>query len=65
VPVGATPWLAPGVEQCLGVLWAAQRLHPGRFLDLDMEHETQNFYRRFFNLAIDAREAKAILDGMD
>lgn len=65
VPVGVTPWLAPGVEQCLGLLWTAQRLHPKSFLDLDMNHETRVFYRQFFDLAIDAREAKAILDGMD
>lgn len=65
VPVGATPWLAPGVEQCLGVLWTAQRLHPERFADLDLIEETRGFYRRFFSLPIDAGEAAAILDGMD
>ncbi|MBW7900953.1 MAG: ABC transporter substrate-binding protein [Rhodocyclaceae bacterium] len=65
VPVGATPWLAPGVEQCLGVLWTAQRLHPERFADLDLVEETRGFYRRFFSLPIDAGEAAAILDGMD
>lgn len=65
VPVGATPWLAPGVEQCLGVLWTAQRLHPERFADLDLVEETRGFYRRFFSLPLDAGEAAAILDGMD
>lgn len=65
VPVGATPWLAPGVEQCLGVLWVARQLHPGRFADLDLVEETRGFYRRFFSLPIDAGEAAAILDGMD
>lgn len=65
VPVGATPWLAPGVEQCLGVLWVAQRLHPERFSDLDMVRETRDFYRRFFGVAIEAREAESILNGMD
>lgn len=65
VPVGATPWLAPGVEQCLGVLWVAQRLYPARFGDLDLTAETREFYRQFYGLTIDATEAKAILNGMD
>ncbi|MBN9463197.1 MAG: ABC transporter substrate-binding protein [Burkholderiales bacterium] len=63
VPVGATPWLAPGVEQCLGVLWTARALHPARFADLDPVRETRDFYRRFFGIAIDAEEARAILNG--
>lgn len=63
VPVGATPWLAPGVEQCLGLLWTARQLHPTRFADLDLVHETRDFYRRFYGLAIDAKEAESILGG--
>ena len=65
VPVGAAPWLTPSAEYCLGILWLAQRTHPERFADLDLVGETREFYRRFYSMPIDAREAAAILAGMD
>lgn len=65
VPVGATPWLAPGVEQCLGVLWVAKQLHPESFRDIDLVQATRDFYHRFFETVIDVNEARAILNGMD
>lgn len=65
VPVGATPWLAPGAEQCLGLLWVAQRLDPVRFRHIDLIVETRDFYRRFYGIEIDASEAAAILAGMN
>lgn len=65
VPMGATPWLAPGVEQCLGVLWAARQLYPDRFQGLDLIEEPRGFYHRFYGTAIDPGEAASILSGMD
>ena len=44
------------------LLWAAKTFYPERFAGLDMVHEMQTFYSRFFHYAIPAEEAHQILE---
>jgi len=37
----------------LGILWAAKILYPEKFEKIDIEKETSNFYKHFFNLDYD------------
>lgn len=47
-PVGVFPWDRYGPEFALQLQWAAKLLHPDRFASLDLPHQTDDFYRRFF-----------------
>ncbi|AYH10800.1 ABC transporter substrate-binding protein [Pectobacterium parmentieri] len=60
-PVGVFPWDRYGVETALQLKWAASRLHPDLFADIDMTNVTQDFYSRFFNYALSTEDAKRIL----
>jgi iron complex transport system substrate-binding protein len=43
-------WDQPDVRWVLGLTWLASRLHPDRFVELDMKQEAQRFYRTLYGL---------------
>lgn len=63
-PVGVFPWDRYGVETALQLRWAASRLHPDLFPDIDMISVTKDFYSRFFNYALSSDDAKRILTAL-
>lgn len=60
-PSGVFPWDRYGTEAALQIQWAAQKLHPELFPDLNMVAVTQDFYRQFFNYPLTEGQAKRIL----
>jgi hypothetical protein len=40
--------------------WLARTLHPGRFADLDMKAEVEEFYRELYGLTADAVAQKIL-----
>ena len=60
-PSGVYQWDRHGPEVALQLLWAAKLLHPARFADIDMTHETDVFFRRFFGYALSPDETARIL----
>lgn len=62
-PAGVFPWDRYGTETALQIQWAAQKLHPALFPDLNMVQATQDFYRRFFDYPLTPEEAQKILAG--
>lgn len=63
-PAGVFPWDRYGVESALQIQWAATRLHPELFRDIDIIARTRDFYRQFFNYPLNADEAQRILAGL-
>lgn len=62
-PAGVFPWDRYGTETALQIQWAAQKLHPALFPDLNMVQATRDFYRRFFDAPLTPEEAQKILAG--
>ena len=62
-PAGVFPWDRYGTETALQIQWAAQKLHPALFPDLNMVQATRDFYRRFFDYPLTPEEAQKILAG--
>lgn len=60
-PAGVFPWDRYGTEAALQIQWAAKRLHPQLFPQLDMVKATQDFYQRFFDYALSSAQARRIL----
>lgn len=60
-PAGVFPWDRYGTEAALQIQWAAAKLHPQRFVGIDMVKITQDFYRRFFDYPLTAQQAERIL----
>ena len=46
-------WDQPDPRWILGLQWAAGKLHPDRFADVDIVQETQRFYADFYGLDAD------------
>lgn len=64
MPIGISRWGHPGgIETPLAILWAAKKLYPHLFEDLDMIAETKAFYREFLNYRLTAKEVEMILSG--
>lgn len=55
-PIGVFPWDRYGPEFALQLQWAAKLLHPDRFANLDLQRQTTDFYRRFFDYALTGDE---------
>ncbi len=50
MPNGISRWGHPGgIETPLAILWTAKKLYPDRFNDIDIQAETQYFYKEFFD----------------
>lgn len=62
-PAGVFPWDRYGTETALQIQWAAQKLHPPLFPNLNMVQATRDFYRRFFDYPLTPEEAQKILAG--
>lgn len=63
-PAGVFPWDRYGTESALQIQWAAKRLQPQRFNDLDMIAITRDFYQRFFDYSLTGSEAERILQAL-
>ncbi|MBU1170989.1 MAG: ABC transporter substrate-binding protein [Proteobacteria bacterium] len=64
LPIAISRWGHPGsLETPLAIGWAAKMLYPETFRDIDLAHETRNFYKTFFNYDLSDTEVNQILDG--
>lgn len=61
VPRSVIRWAHPSPEQAVGVLWAAARLHPGRFPDTEVTAELRHFYRSFYQIHLSDDEVEDIV----
>lgn len=61
-PVGAHTWANRTIETPLTVLWAASKIHPAAFADLDLVAEVRGFYRDFFRTELTIEQVKEIID---
>lgn len=64
-PGGVFAWDRYSGEEALQVLWAAQKLNPDKFKDVDMVKETQDFYMQFYGYKLSDDDANRILNGQD
>lgn len=62
-PQGTFPWDRYSAEETLQVLWAAQKLHPAQFKDLNMTKKTQAFYQKYYHYHLTTKQANLILAG--
>lgn len=64
LPLGITRWGHPfSIETPLAMLWTAKTIYPDRFKDVDIEKETRDFYRTFFNYELSDFQLNKILSG--
>jgi iron complex transport system substrate-binding protein len=61
VPLGAFFWTNYTPEQALCILWAAKKMYPEEFKDIDMQKETRDFYRRFMKKELTTQQLREIL----
>ncbi|MEG3134334.1 ABC transporter substrate-binding protein [Rouxiella sp. T17] len=61
-PSGVFPWDRYGTEAALQIQWAAQKLHPELFPQLNIVAATQDFYRQFFDYSLTADQAQRIIN---
>ena len=64
-PSGVFAWDRYSGEEALQVLWAAKKLNPDVFADIDMEQETKDFYQAFYGYSLSDDEVARILNGED
>ena len=64
-PSGVFAWDRYSGEEALQVLWAAKKLNPDVFEDVDMEQETKDFYQTFYGYELTDDEVSRILNGED
>lgn len=64
-PRGVFPWDRYSGEEALQVLWAAKKLNPDKFEDVDMVAKTQAFYKTFYDYSLTEDEANMILNCVD
>ncbi|ADU71739.1 ABC transporter substrate-binding protein [Pantoea sp. At-9b] len=63
-PAGVFPWDRYGTEVALQIQWAAAKLHPELFPDLNIIDATRDFYRQFYAYPLSAAEAGRILQAL-
>lgn len=63
VPSGVYLWSVRSAEGALQPLWLAKVLYPNAFKDLDLEQKTKEFYEKFYNYKLNAKELQEILSG--
>ena len=59
-PIGGFWWDRPSAEAPLAFLWLAQITHPGYFNDIDLEQETVDFVKRFYNYDLPQKEYESL-----
>jgi iron complex transport system substrate-binding protein len=64
-PQGVFAWDRYSGEEALQVLWAAKKLNPEVFSDLDMVAKTRDFYKKFYGFDLTEDQANLILDAKD
>lgn len=64
-PKGVFPWDRYSGEEALQVLWAAQKLNPSKFTDVNMVEKTQHFYSTFYGYNLSEAQANQILSCED
>lgn len=62
-PQGTFAWDRYSAEEALQVLWAAKKLHPAQFKQLNMVQKTQQFYEKYYHYDLSKAAAKRILAG--
>lgn len=62
-PQGTFPWDRYSAEEALQVLWAAQKLHPAQFKQLDMVAKTKAFYQEFYHYQLSTAQTNRLLSG--
>jgi iron complex transport system substrate-binding protein len=64
MPIAISRWGHPGsIETPLAILWTAKKMYPSLFNDINMEKETKNYYKTFFNYDLPDSKVNAILEG--
>jgi len=61
VPIGAHIWANRTSEQPMTVLWAAKKLHPRQFADVNLQVELRNFYRQAYGVTLSRTQIQEIL----
>lgn len=56
VPVGGFWWDRPSPESILGILWLSKILYPELLDDINLEHESQEFFERFYGYKLPSDE---------
>ena len=64
-PSGVFAWDRYSGEEALQVIWAAKKLNPDKFEDIDMEQVTKDFYMQFYGYQLSDDEVAKILNGED
>lgn len=64
MPIGISRWGHHGsLETPLAMLWTSKLIYPDYYAELDMEKETKDYYKRFYDIDLDQEEIKKILSG--
>ncbi|MDF2505393.1 ABC transporter substrate-binding protein [Clostridium sp.] len=61
-PQGVYLWSVRSGEAALQPLWTAKSLHPDMFTNVDMNKETKNFYKTYYNYNLTDDEVNSILN---
>lgn len=64
-PTGVFAWDRYSGEEALQVLWAAQKLNPDKFSDIDMVVKTRDFYKEFYGFDLSEDQATRIINAQD
>lgn len=64
MPIAISRWGHPGsIETPMAILWTAHKLYPSLFPEINMETETKNYYKHFFNYDLSESKVRAVLEG--
>ncbi|MBP3866388.1 MAG: ABC transporter substrate-binding protein, partial [Eggerthellaceae bacterium] len=61
-PSGVFAWDRYSGEEALQVLWAAKKLNPDKFEDVNIEKETKDFYMQFYGYQLTDEQVSQILN---
>lgn len=64
-PQGTFPWDRYSAEEALQVLWAAKKLHPTKFKQLNLVKKTKSFYYKYYGFTLSNKQARDILAGKE
>ncbi len=62
-PSGAYTWCVRSADEATMTLWAATKIQPDLFSDIDYDAITKDFYTQFYNYELTDDEVDDILDG--
>ena len=64
-PNGVFSWDRYSGEEALQVLWAAKHFNPDKFADVNIEQETKDFYKKYYNFELTDDQVNRILTGQN